>query len=87
MEQYNLKLLGLEIAFRTGVGKERVDSAKALVEERYDKLRSNGGRRSRELLLTFMVLGLADDLLHANKQVHDAEKRIGSLLTKIEEIT
>ncbi len=87
MEQYNLDLLGLELTFRTGVGKERVDSAKALVEERYEKLRINGGRSSREFLLTFLVLGLADDLLQSNKQVDDFEERLHNLLLKIEEMT
>ncbi len=86
MQDYNLNLLGLNVAFRAEVDAERVHEAKALVEERFEKLRSHGGRSSKELLLTFLVLGLADDLLQSQKHVHDVQNRIDVLLAKIEKM-
>ncbi len=86
MQEYNLSLLGLDIAFRAEVEAERVKLAKKLVEERYEKLKARGERSSKELLLTFLVLGLADDLLQSNKQFDDVMERVEKLLTKIEEI-
>ncbi len=86
MKDYNLNLLGLNVAFRAGVDAERVHEAKALVEEKFEKLRSHGGRSSKELLLTFLVLGLADDLLQAQKQLHDVQNRIEVMLAEIEKM-
>lgn len=85
MRDFNLTVLGSKIAFRAGADARRVESAKALVEERFEKLRSHGGQSSKELLLTFLVLGLADDLLQSHKQLADVQNRIDALLTKIEE--
>ena len=85
MEDFNLTVLGMKIAFRAGADARRVESAKALVEERFEKLRSHGGQSSKELLLTFLVLGLADDLLQSHKQLADVQNRIDALLTKIED--
>ncbi len=87
MQEYNLSLLGLDISFRAGVGEERIQKAKQLVEERFDTLKARGERSSKELLLTFLVLGLADDLLQSNKQMEDVQLRASELLTKIEDLT
>ena len=84
VRDFNLTVLGLNIAFRAGADLERVESAKALVEERFEKLRSHGGQSSKELLLTFLVLGLADDLLQSHKQLADVQNRIDALLNSIE---
>ena len=86
IRDFNLNVLGLEVAFRAGADAERVESAKALVEERFEKLRSHGGRSSKEHLLTFLVLGLADDLLQSHKQLADVQNRIDVLLTRIEDL-
>ncbi len=85
MQDYSLNLLGLNVAFRSGVDAERVHEAKDFVEERFQKL-SHGSRSSKELLLTFLVLGLADDLLQSQKQFLDVENRIEELLAKIEKV-
>lgn len=82
----NLTVLGLEIAFRPGADMERVKRAVRLVEERFadQKLRSHGGQ-SKDILLTFLALGLADDLLQSQKKSADVQNRISSLLSQIEE--
>ncbi len=85
MQEHKLTLLGLDISFRAGVDAERVEKARVLVEERYEKLRLHGGRSSKELLLTFLVLGLADDLLQASSQLDETINRLDGMLVKIEE--
>ena len=79
-ETVTLSVLGLEVAFRSTADMARVKEAVALVEKRFadQKLRSRGGQ-NRETLLTFLALGLADDLLQAENRLDDVEKRIAAL--------
>ncbi len=86
MQEYKLSLLGLEVSFRAGVDAARVEKARLLVEERFEKLRLHGGRTSKELLLTFLVLGLADDLLQAQEELGSTQERLDAMLAKIEEL-
>ena len=86
MRSFNLTVLGLDISFRAEADQRRVESAKALVEERFERLRFHGGRISKEALLTFLVLGLADDLLQSHDQLADGQNRIDALLTKIDDV-
>ena len=81
----NLTVLGYDIAFRAGADMERARDAARLVEERFalQKTRSQGGQ-SREMLLTFLALGLADELLQLEKKQNDARRRIAALLARIE---
>ena len=82
----NLTVLGFDIAFRAGADMERAREAARLVEERFalQKTRSQGAQ-SREMLLTFLALGLADDLLQLKKAQNDARLRIAALLARIED--
>ena len=79
-ETVTLSVLGLEVAFRPTADMARVREAVALVEKRFadQKIRSRGGQ-NRETLLTFLALGLADDLLQAETKLDDVEKRIAAL--------
>ena len=85
-ENINITVLGLEISFKPGADMERVQRAVRLMEERFadQKLRSHGGQ-SKDILLTFLALGLADDLLQSKIKLDDVQNRITSLLSKIEE--
>ena len=85
MQNFNLTVLGMRIAFRAGADAERVAKAKELVEERFEKLKAHGGQSSRELLLVFLVLGLADDLLQSRRQLFSVQERLESLLRTIED--
>ena len=82
----NLTVLGLSIAFKPGADMRRVQEAVRLVEERFadQKLRFHGGQ-TKDILLTFIALGLADDLLQSQKKLDDVQKRIETMLSKIEE--
>ena len=79
-ETVTLSVLGLEVAFRPTADMVRVREAVALVEKRFadQKIRSRGGQ-NRETLLTFLALGLADDLLQAETRLGDVERRIEAL--------
>lgn len=80
-----LNVLGLDIAFRPDADMERAKQVANLVEERYStqKLRSHGGQ-SKDILLTFVALGLADELLQTKNRLGQTETRIKALLAKIE---
>lgn len=64
---------------------ERVQNAVRLVEERFadQKLRFRGGQ-TKDILLTFLALGLADDLLQSQKELADVQNRVAAVLSKIE---
>lgn len=82
----NLTVLGLSIAFKPGADMRRVQEAVRLVEERFadQKLKFHGGQ-TKDILLTFMALGLADDLLQSQKELADVQNRVSAVLSKIEE--
>ena len=83
MPSYNKVILGLEMSFKTDAEPDRVENAKALVEERYRLLNPGGKNLSKEKLLTFVALGLADDLLMANQKLVDMEGKLDRLVNKI----
>ncbi|QJT11343.1 cell division protein ZapA [Oceanidesulfovibrio marinus] len=85
MNRYNLTLLGFNISFMAEADRERVDEAVALLESRYKKL-DDGRQISRERLLIFLALGLADDLLLSNRRQAELEERLGKLVARIEEV-
>ena len=81
----DLTVLGLSVAFKPGADMERVRNAVRLVEERFadQKLRFRGGQ-TKDILLTFLALGLADDLLQSQKELADVQNRVSAVLSKIE---
>ncbi len=85
MRSYNLSVLGLEVSFKAEADPQRVEQARQLVEERYNKLKFHGKQLSKEKLLTFLVLGLADDLLQSNHQQQEYHTKLSALLAKIDE--
>lgn len=82
MPRYTLSLVGHEISFRTDADAERIEAAQALVEERYSDLCKNGNDISKEKLLTFLALSLADDYLVEKEQRARLEKKITEILEK-----
>lgn len=81
----NLTVLGLEISFKPGADMERAKKAAQFVEERFadQKLRSRGAQ-SKDITLTFMVLGLADEILQMKNKQERTRQRLEKLLEKIE---
>jgi cell division protein ZapA len=83
MPSYNKLILGLEISFKTDAEPDRVEHAKALVEERFKLLNPGDKNLSKEKLLTFVALGLADDLLMAVRRLGEMENKLDRLVDKI----
>jgi len=74
--------MGLEISFKTDATPERVEAARVLLEDRYTNLSKNAGDLSKEKLLTFLALSLADDYLVNMAKLDRLEEKIGEILEK-----
>lgn len=85
MPSYNLSVLGLDVSFKAEADPQRVQEAKNLVEERYAHLDFKGNQISKEKLLTFVALGLADDLLVSGQKLAAQEERLRKLAARIDE--
>ena len=46
---------------------------------------SDGMQSNKDILLTVLALGLADDLLQSQKKLDDVQNRIETMLSKIKE--
>ncbi|SKA89682.1 cell division protein ZapA [Paucidesulfovibrio gracilis DSM 16080] len=82
MPRYSLSLCGLEVTFRTDAEADRIEAAKALLEERVNSLSKSGGSISKDKLLACVALGLADDFLESEAARRQMEDRIGELLER-----
>jgi cell division protein ZapA len=85
MLDHVVNVLGIDLTFKADVSTPQVEEAKVLVESRFEKLQKSGRLFSREKLLTFLALGLADDLIQAEKQAGDMQERVQDMLAEIEE--
>ena len=85
MPEHVITVLGIDLVFRAEASPELVEEARALVESRFEKLQQSGRLFSREKLLTFLALGLADDLIQAEKQAGAMQQRMQGILAEIEE--
>jgi cell division protein ZapA len=83
MAHYNLNVLGFDVSFKAEADPKRIEQAKRLLEERYEALRQHGKQLSKEKLLTFLALALADDMLQAREEMEKSEKRLRTLLNTL----
>jgi len=83
MPSYSKVVIGLELSFKTDAEPERVEQAKGLVEDRYRLLNPADKNLSKEKLLTFVALGLADDLIMANQKLAEMEEKLDKILNRI----
>ena len=81
----DLTVLGLHVAFKSGADMHRVQDAVRCVEQRFEdqQMRFHKGQ-TKDILLTFLALGLADDLLQLQKKLADVQEQISAMLSKIE---
>lgn len=84
MRSHTLDVLGLEVSFKAEADPRRIERAKTLLEERYTRLSQHGGHVSKEKLLTFLALALADDVIQAQDDKEETAGRVRRLLTSIE---
>ncbi|THB62704.1 MAG: cell division protein ZapA [Desulfovibrio sp.] len=86
MPSYNLQVLGLNVSFKAEADHQRIEEAKDLIEQRFHQLDFRGRQISKEKLLTFLALGLADDLLQSHRDRDDMDQAVTRLLAKIDEV-
>ncbi|NCC24449.1 MAG: cell division protein ZapA [Deltaproteobacteria bacterium] len=84
MSNYAFEILGVQLSFRTDASSDRIEKAVALLEERYGTLSERGRSISKEKLLIFLALGLADDLLQVTDKVKSTDSRIEGLLHRMD---
>ena len=82
----NLAVLGVPIAVKPGADTSRFREAIALVQKRYeDQVARSRGGQGKDVLLTFMALELADELLQLKRQQETYLDRVQNLLNAIQE--
>ena len=84
MPDYNINVLGHELSFKTDAGSDRVKKAMALIEERFQELERRGRKLSKEKLLIYLALSLADDFLQTNEKIEGLEKALTKLLNRLD---
>ena len=84
MAHYHLNVLGHDVSFKAETDPKRVEQARLLLEERYNSLRQHGKQLSKEKLLTFLALALADDMLQAREEMEKSEKKLRALLDSLQ---
>ena len=87
MHSYHLDLCDLQVAFRTEAAPERVEKARQYVEERYGKVKAQGGQFARDRLLVMLLISMADDLLELRERTSWADSRLDELLQSLKENT
>jgi cell division protein ZapA len=84
MPGYNLTVLGLDLSFAADVPPERIHQAVDLIHQRYQDLQGRVSNMSKERLLTYLALSLADDYLHDQGKMSQLEGTLQQLLSKID---
>ncbi|MGN1038114.1 MAG: cell division protein ZapA [Mailhella sp.] len=87
MQSYHLTLCDLQVAFRTEASAQRVEKARRYVEERYSRVKAQGGQFARDKLLLMLLISMADDLLELQKKTAMTNSRMDELLQLLEEKT
>lgn len=85
MRSYHLDLCDLQVAFRTEADPERVEKARQYVEERYGRVKAQGGQFGRDRLLVMLLIGMADDLLELRERNSRTDSRLDELLESLKE--
>lgn len=80
MAHYNFNVLGQDVSFKADADPKRIERARELLEQRYGNLQQHGKQLSREKLLTFLALALADDMLQASEKMEESKKKVQSIL-------
>lgn len=78
-------MLGLELSFTTSSESERIQEVVDLLHSRYRTLEERAGHISKERLLIYLALSLADDYLRDQERLVQLENTLQQLLSKIED--
>ncbi|NDV20081.1 cell division protein ZapA [Pseudodesulfovibrio sp. JC047] len=82
MPRYTLTLLGLEISFKTDADNPRIEAAQAFIENKHQELVAGAGDISKEKLLVYLLLSLADDYLVTTDKLERLETKVEEILKK-----
>ena len=85
MRTFAVTLLGVEISFWADADPQQVETARALLEERFGRFAFHGRQMSREKMLMYVALGFADDLLQSERHVGEMRERLRALFAKIKD--
>lgn len=85
MQNYSLDVLGLELTFKADADPQRLEQARQMLENRFAILKEHGRHLSKEKLLTFLALALADDLIESGEERQDTEKKVQKIMTLIDD--
>ena len=77
-------MLGLDLSFAADVPPERIHKAVEFVQQRYSDLQGRASSMSKERLLTYLALSLADDYLQDQGKLTQLEGNLQQLLSKID---
>lgn len=86
MHNHTLLVMDLELSFKSEAEPERIKRACTVIEERYARLLRNGGMVSKEKLLAFLALSLADDVVQLLEEQSRTNKRLQEFLGNIEKV-
>ncbi|MDR2050732.1 MAG: cell division protein ZapA [Deltaproteobacteria bacterium] len=85
MQNHSLNVLGQVLSFKAEVDPDRLKEARQMLENRFAILKRHGRTIiSKEKLLTFLALALADDLLQSQEELREAEKKVWKIMTQID---
>ena len=79
-----MTVLGLDLSFAADVPPERIHKAVDFVHQRYRDLQGRASNMSKERLLTYLALSLADDYLQDQGKLSQLEGNLQQLLSKID---
>ena len=79
-----MTVLGLDLSFAADVPPERIHKAVEFVQQRYSDLQGRASSMSKERLLTYLALSLADDYLQDQGKLTQLEGNLQQLLSKID---
>lgn len=85
MQNYSLDVLGQELTFKANADPQRLEQARQILESRYAVLKEHGRHLSKEKLLAFLALAMADDLIELEEERHAAEKKVQKIMTLIDD--
>jgi len=77
-------VLGLDLSFAADVAPERINKAVDFIQQRYEILQGRASYMSKERLLTYLALSLADDYLQDQGKLRQLEGNLQQLLSKID---
>ncbi|MDR1126094.1 MAG: cell division protein ZapA [Deltaproteobacteria bacterium] len=84
MQSFTINVLGLELSFKANADPAKLEQAKQMLDKRFEILKQHGGHLSKEKLLAFLALALADDLLVLTEKLDTADERTREIMRKIE---